>query len=112
MSISDAQAWTVIIVSIGSTLSGLIVAIIGAYKTGRVHAAVDQVREQTNGRLSSIETELRATKAELVQAGTILRESERARSELVTTTALLAAKITPPVAEEILTPAPAKVIQP
>lgn len=110
MSMSEAQSWVVIILGIGTALSSLIVAVISAYKTVRVQQAVQSVADMTNGRLSTIEGELRAAKGDLAQAYAILRESERARLELVAASSALATKVE--AATAIPAPEAPKVIQP
>lgn len=64
MTMDSAQAWVILIASLGS----VIVAIVTALKTQRVETKVDSVHSLADGRLSHIEAELKATRQALVSA--------------------------------------------
>jgi len=82
MTLSDAQAWVVIIVGVSGALTAAVVGIINAIKTQRVENKVDTVHELTNSRLSRIEGELTATRNELAAALKEVAQAEHARATL------------------------------
>lgn len=96
MNLTDAQAWTVIIVSIGTMLTGLTVAIINAIDTRKVKVTteeakvqqvalmdvVQEVKVQSDGRLTRIEAELTEAKADLREALSTIRQQEGTRKDL------------------------------